>query len=167
MDAYLFNLLNQFAGKWDILDVVGIFFAKYSGYVLAIAVIFIFYKHWRIISQVFLTAVVSRFAVAEIIRFFWHRSRPFIENNINLIFPHDNTGSFPSGHAAFYFALTTIVYFYNKKIGILFFAVSFLMGVARVFVGVHWPSDILAGALIRIVSSGLVIKVSKKISKKA
>ncbi len=73
-----------------------------------------------------------------------------VENFIPLISQSSKEASFPSGHATFYFALATIVYFYNKKVGIWFFIVSFFIAVARVFVGVHWPSDILAGALLGI-----------------
>mgnify|MGYP001578842263 FL=1 len=149
------------------MDAVAIFFAKYSGYVLLLILAFIFLrntkKSWRVIAQVAVASLLARGIITEVIRWIWPRLRPFVENNVNLLLSHEANASFPSGHAAFYFALTTIVYFYNKKIGILFFAVSFLMGIARVFVGVHWPSDILAGAFIGIISSWLIVRILKKI----
>jgi undecaprenyl-diphosphatase len=70
--------------------------------------------------------------------------------------------SFPSGHAAIFFAIATAVYLYNKKLGIWFFVVAILMGMARIFVGVHWPSDILGGAVIGIISGIIVGKIFKK-----
>lgn len=167
MDFYFFNLLNQFAGRWDILDAVAVFFARYIGYILVLAALLFllknFKKYWPMAAKVFVAAVLSRLVITELIRFFWERPRPFVENNINLILSHDATGSFPSGHAAFYFAIAAVVYFYNKKLGVLFFIASFLMGVARVFSGVHWPSDIFAGALIGIFSGWLVMKIFTKI----
>ncbi|MEK9134777.1 MAG: phosphatase PAP2 family protein [Patescibacteria group bacterium] len=167
MDLAVFNFLNSFAGRWESLDAVAIFFAKYSGYVLLLILAFIFLrntkKSWRVIAQVAVASLLARGIITEVIRWIWPRLRPFVENNVNLLLSHEANASFPSGHAAFYFALTTIVYFYNKKIGILFFAVSFLMGIARVFVGVHWPSDILAGAFIGIISSWLIVRILKKI----
>jgi undecaprenyl-diphosphatase len=74
-----------------------------------------------------------------------------------------NEQSFPSGHASFAFGLATIVYFYNKKWGIAFFVMAILISTARVFTGVHWPSDILAGATVGIFSGWLINKLFNKI----
>ena len=165
IDFSVFQSINQFAGRFPLLDKVMVFFADKFGYVLVILVFVIFWQKWKIIVQSFLAAIISRFGITEIIRFFWERPRPFVENNVNLILSHDATGSFPSGHAAFYFAIAAVVYFYNKKIGLLFFLAAFLISLARVFAGVHWPSDILAGALVGIVSGWLVIRLSKRFFK--
>ena len=87
-------------------------------------------------------------------------------NHINLLFSYNPAEpSFPSGHAAFYFAIATIVYFYNKKAGLGFFLASFLISISRVFVGIHWPADIMAGALVGIFSGWLIIKIAKKFQK--
>ncbi|PIS40247.1 MAG: hypothetical protein COT32_00660 [Candidatus Nealsonbacteria bacterium CG08_land_8_20_14_0_20_36_22] len=154
MDLYLFQLINQFAGKWFWLDSLGVFFAKYFEYVLVFCLILFlflnFKKRWRIIVQALLSAVLARLVIVNFIRCLWQRPRPFIENNINLLLDYPNKASFPSGHAAFYFAISTIVFLYNKKAGVLFFIASFLISLARVFVGIHWPSDILVGAFIGI-----------------
>ena len=108
--------------------------------------------------QAILAGIVSRLFFTELIRWILPKSRPFIENDVNLLLIRDATSSFPSGHAAFYFALATVIYFYNKKAGLLFFLASFLIVLSRVFVGIHWPLDILAGALVGIFSGWLVIK---------
>lgn len=162
LDILIFQQINGWAGKSVCLDAVGIFFAKYLEYLLIVLIIFFLRKNLKIIFQAFLAAVLARFGVVELIRVFWSRSRPFIENNVNLLIGHENTGSFPSGHAAFYFGLSTVVYFYNKKLGIMFLIASSLVSISRVFVGVHWPSDILAGAIVGIFCGWLVIKISKK-----
>lgn len=168
MDKYLFNLINQFAGRWNLIDSLAVFFAKYFEYVLIfILLLFLaknYRKYWSLVVNALAAAILSRFVITEIIRFLWHRSRPFVENKINLLISQSpGEPSFPSGHAAFYFAIAAVVYLYNKKLGILFFIASFLMGLARVFSGVHWPSDILAGALIGILSGWLVVKLSKNV----
>jgi len=166
MDQFIFQQINQFAGKWILMDNLAIFFAKYFEYILIISVFLIFWKKWKIIFQSFLAAILARFGIVEIIRYFFPRARPFVENHINLLISHNpNEPSFPSGHAAFYFALSTVVYSYNKKAGILFFIASFLIVVFRVFVGVHWPLDILVGALVGIFSGWLVYKIFKRFYK--
>ena len=101
----------------------------------------------------------------ELIRFFWERPRPFVENNITPLIEHAASASFPSGHAAFFFALGAIVYFYNKKAGILFLLGAAILSSARVFAFLHWPSDILAGAVIGITSAFLVVQLSRRFFK--
>lgn len=166
MDLYLFHQINQFVGRWCWLNNLGIFFAEYFGYVLVFCLFLFlvvkFKKHWKMVLQALISAVLARFVIVELIRWVWQRPRPFIDNNVNLLLTH-NASAFPSGHAAFFFGLSTIVFLYNKKIGALFFAGSILISLARIFVGIHWPSDILAGAVVGILSGLLIYKVSKKL----
>lgn len=155
IDLYLFNLLNQFAGKWPWLDYSAMFFADYLGYVLlAVLVLFLAVnskKYWRMVLEAAVAAIVTKFVLVEIIRIIWFRARPFVALNFApLINQSAAEPSFPSGHASFFFALSTIVYFYNKKVGIAFYVASFFIIISRVFTGVHWPSDILAGAILGI-----------------
>ena len=160
MDLYIFQKINEFAFKWFWLDVLAIFFAKYFEYFLIISVLLFLVMHfknyWKIIIQAILAAILSRFFITEIIYQFFPRSRPFVELPVNLLLNHSPTASFPSGHAAFYFAIATVIFRYNKKAGILFFAGSFLISISRIFVGLHWLSDVLGGFLIGIIS-GLII----------
>lgn len=167
LDLIIFNAINQFAGKWVVLDALGIFFAKYFEYFLIAGILiylaFNFKKSWKIIFTAFGVAIISRFAVAQIIRWIWFRPRPFINNHVNLLINHANEASFPSGHASFYFALAMVIYFYNKKAGIYFFVAAFLISLGRVFTGIHWSSDILAGAIVGILCGWLVAKIFVKI----
>src|SRR3989344_1356855 len=166
MDYFLFQKINNLAGQWAYLDTLGIFFARYSGYALILILLLFsvrnYRKYWPMVVGAFSAAIVSRFIITEIIRFFWPRLRPFVENQANLIISQSSTEpSFPSGHASFYFTISAVVYFYNKKLGIIFFAVSVFMGLARIFVGVHWPSDILFGVLVGILSGCLAVRIFK------
>jgi undecaprenyl-diphosphatase len=167
LDLYLFNLINGFTFKWDWLDFIGFFIAKYSEHilvaVLSLFLILNFKKYWRMILEAIITAAFTRFVLAEIIRWLWFRPRPFVTLNIvPLINKSAEEASFPSGHASFYFALSTIVYCYNKKAGIIFYIASLLIVLARVFVGIHWPSDILAGAILGILVGLVLNKIFKK-----
>ena len=171
IDYYLFQQINQFAGKWDSLDNIGIFFAEYSGYFLVLLLFnFLLLKSKKkysiMIFQAFLSGILARLVIANIIRVLYYRSRPFIAHQVNLLLGHGAEGSFPSGHAAFFFAISTIVYFFNKKAGIFFFLISFLMGISRVFVGIHYPRDILAGIFIGVISAWLINKYGKKVINK-
>jgi len=166
LDMIIFNGVNQFALKNFWVDTLAIFFADFFQYVLilslAIFLVVNFKKYWKMVIEALVSAVFARFAVNEIIQLFWQRPRPFVNNNVNLLFEHLGP-SFPSGHAAFFFAISTIVFLYNKNASLLFFFASIIISLARIFSGIHWPSDILAGALVGILSGFLIYKLSKYI----
>ena len=166
MDSVIFQYLNSFALKYLWLDAAAIFFANYFGWVLVgVLILFLikdFRKYWKMAVTAFISAVLARFIITEIIRWLRNRPRPFVESQVNLLLPHSANGSFPSGHAAFFFALSLTVYFYNKKAGILFFIASTLICISRVFSGLHWPSDILGGAVVGLFAAWLIHKIFKK-----
>ncbi len=167
IDLYIFNLINGLAFKWYWLDFFGFVIAKYSEYILVLVLaLFLainFKKYWRMILEAVIAAAFTRFVLAEIIRWLWFRPRPFVANSVNLLVDYNaKEASFPSGHASFYFALSMIVYFYNKKIGIIFYIASLIIVLDRVFVGIHWPSDILAGAIIGILVGLFLNRIFKK-----
>jgi len=161
MDYFIFQQINNLAGRWTCLDALAIFFAKYLVYLLIVLAFLFFLKRWKIVFQSLLAAFLAKFVVVDLIKFFWDRPRPFVENNINQILEYTGA-SFPSGHAALSFALSFVIYNYNKKAGILFFVASFLISISRVFVGIHWPTDIMAGALVGVFSGWLVLKIFKR-----
>ena len=170
LDSYIFHYINQFAGISPYLDKVAIFFAEYLQYLVVFCLLLFLVKKFRrnlgMVIFAFTAAIFSRFIITEIIRYFFPRIRPFVENSVNLLIGYNTTeSSFPSGHAAFFFALSMVVYFYNKKAGILFFIASFLISISRVFSGIHWPSDILVGAIVGIFSGWIILKISKKFIK--
>ncbi len=166
MDLYLFNLIHGFSRKWWSLDWIGVFFASYLGYflILAALVLFLKQKKWHekiyFFSFISLSLILSRGIIAEAVKFFAERPRPFSVLNFQpLIEASGVNASMPSGHMAFYFALAIAIFFFNKKIGWYFLGAAILMGIARIFTGVHWPLDILAGAAIGIASVFLVKKI--------
>jgi len=168
MDLFFFNIINNLALKSNILDWIFIFFAEYSGYFLIFFLFLFLFKDFRkykfLPVSALLAGFFARYGIVEIVRFLFHRARPFVENDVSVLIEHASTSSFPSGHTSFFFALSTIVFLYNKKAGYIFFTISFLIGFSRIVSGIHWPSDILIGALIGILIGWLVGKIfSKKI----
>jgi len=135
-----------------------IFIAQYSGYFLVIFAIVLFFllrKNWRrqtyYFSVVALSLLVSSGVITTTLRFFFYRARPYIALSLEPLFMKTSS-AFPSGHAVFFFTLAAAVLFFNKKMGIWFLVVAALMGFARVFSGVHYPLDVLGGAVIGVLS---------------
>ena len=166
MDYLIFQQINNLALKNFYVDEIAIFLASFLPYVL-IGILFIlliknFKEYYKIVTQAFISGIFARFIIVEIIRFTWDRPRPFITNSVNLLINHSPSSSFPSGHATFFFAISTLIYLHNKKIGILFLIASSLISISRVFCGIHWPADILAGALVGILSALVIKKIFGK-----
>lgn len=123
-------------------------------------------KNWEMIFSALIAGGVARLAVAEVIRFFYDRPRPFeVLTQIRRLSEHDPGGSFPSGHAVFFFAIAAVVSRYYPKTSILFFLVALNLSLARVQSGLHWPSDILGGAVIGVVVGLVVAGIARKILK--
>lgn len=159
IDTSLFTFLNSFAGKSHLSDSIISFVGDKISYLLILVFLIFVLRFASEKKKAFLTAVVStvisRGIVTELIRFLYHRPRPFSVMNVNQLI-YEKNWSFPSGHAAFFFALATAVYFYNKKWGVFFFIATFFLSIGRVIGGVHYPSDILGGAIIGIATAYLV-----------
>ncbi|HYX77113.1 MAG TPA: phosphatase PAP2 family protein [Gaiellaceae bacterium] len=62
--------------------------------------------------------------------------------------PHD--GSFPSGHATVSFACATVLSFYAPRAAPAFFVLAAAIAWSRVYVGVHYPLDVLGGAVLGV-----------------
>ena len=84
-----------------------------------------------------------------IIKSIFPTPRPFMVNGdlASVIIPPMD-GAFPSGHSATAFALAVTIFLHDRKIGTLFLICAILIGIGRVYANVHYPVDILGGALI-------------------
>ena len=128
-----------------------IFCADYLPYLVAVGfVLYAFSRSkWRLLVGGLVAGLLARGGV-ELIRIFVHRPRPFLADPSIIPLISESSYSFPSGHAAFFFALATVVYAHNKRLGLWFYAAGAAIGLARVLAGVHYISDILGGAVLGI-----------------
>jgi undecaprenyl-diphosphatase len=73
--------------------------------------------------------------------------------------------SFPSGHAASWFALAAVYGAKYPKYAIPLYSAGVLMGLSRIYLGQHYPSDVLTGAVIGIGFGYLTLKLEKQLQK--
>jgi undecaprenyl-diphosphatase len=170
LDTQVFYLLNNLAGQSSFFDGIIVFFASYLAYILIVVFLaLVFFSQYagreklQIVVVTGVSALIARFGIAELIRFFYHRPRPFLDLPVHQLLT-SNEWSFPSGHATFFFAMATVVYFYNKKWGIGFFIIAILITAGRVAAGVHYPSDIVGGALIGVIVAYITFRIARRIS---
>lgn len=105
------------------------------------------------------SAVLARLALTELVRFFIPRPRPFVSLHLTPLIAHENSASFPSGHAAFFFGIAFFVMLRRPRLSIAFFAAALLISAARIAAGIHYPTDILGGAAAGLIAAFLVEKI--------
>lgn len=166
LDFFLFQKIHQWAGRFFYLDKIAIFFARDFIYLLfflgLIYLFFIYQKKLKNFLPLILAIVFSRLVIVELIRWLYYRPRPFLEWSFTPLISHSLSGSFPSGHLAFFFPLAMFIYFSNKKLGLVFIISAFFIGWGRIFVGLHYPLDIFAGILIGFFSTLIFKRIKIK-----
>ena len=151
-DHNLFHLINNLAGQIHWLDSIAIFLAGNVFVALwALLIAGIWYK-WPTLRvnvySAFGSAVVSRGIIVELMKRIINRPRPYeaLAMIHKLIADNEHGVSFPSGHTVIYFAFAFA--FFRTKFFWPFFILACIASIDRVYVGVHYPTDILASVLI-------------------
>ena len=92
------------------------------------------------------------------------RTRPFDANNLKdiLLIKAPKDYSFPSGHTMASFAAATVLIYMNRKVGIVAMVLAVLIAFSRLYLYVHYPSDVFAGMIFGILSAIISIKLLAK-----
>lgn len=111
-----------------------------------------------------LLAGVLAWIIAHIIKALFPTLRPFQVNGqpVSVAIPLAN-GGFPSGHAAAAFGIAITIWKHDGKTGVIYLLSAVLVGVARILANVHYPIDILGGAILGIITSLGVGKIHLKL----
>jgi undecaprenyl-diphosphatase len=165
MDASLFEMINNLAGKIPWLDVVMILSAKYLPVLFAIVLV-IFYLSFQANQQrIAVLAGISTLValgIAQSIAFLDPRPRPYLTHVVHLLIERSNDPSFPSDHATLSFAIATMIWLYNRKVGGILLGLAALVGFSRVYVGTHYPMDVVGGAALGMAVSLITDHISKQ-----
>jgi len=103
-------------------------------------------------------AVLIGLGLNKFVGLFYFHNRPFMDNIGHSIGFHIAENSFPSDHTTFIFSIAFTLFLFSntKKIAKYLIILSFLGGFARVYIGVHYPLDILGGIIISLFTSTLI-----------
>lgn len=163
-DEQVFQQINGFAGTWTWFD--NAMKLLVSDFFLPVLIAAAAWSLWftgntaadRFQNQMgFLYGAIGAGFANLFIRLInqqFHRARPFVTlEEVNVLFYRPTDPSFPSNAAAYAFAMAAGVFITNRKMGILIGIAALLFSGSRVYAGMHFPLDIIGGALIGLLTA--------------
>jgi undecaprenyl-diphosphatase len=126
--------------------------------------LFFFKKKKNIAIFAFMTMVLG-LGINQIVGMLYFHNRPFIDGLGHTILNHVPENSFPSDHTTFMFSIAIYLYMKleNKIIGESLLILSFIGGLSRVFVGIHYPFDIMGSIFISLIAFIIINKFEFKL----
>lgn len=149
-----------FLGEWGVLWIF-------------IGICLLFFKKTRTSAIVMFVSLAVGFVFNDfVLKNIFGRPRPFEEysafaefiKSIGMDLPSGN--SFPSGHSYSAFNCAVVLTIFHKKAGYVLIPTAFMIAISRVFLCVHYPTDILAGMILGILTAVVSFTVYKLILKK-
>lgn len=115
-------------------------------------------RSWRKTGVVLLLALlIEAFFCNIVLKNLVAIPRPFtLRENVQLLIPAPQDYSFPSGHTGAAFASAAALYFSRARYWIVVFVLAVLIAFSRLYLYVHFPTDVLAGIVLGIASAWLV-----------
>ena len=169
MDYTIYSLINGLAGKFVALDKTMVFIAQNFQYLFAITLLLLWFKKDtkekvvanREVAIFAMMTMLIALGINQIIGFVYFRPRPYTLHTAHLLVKPSVDPSFPSDHATFAFALALPILVGNKYFGRVMIVMSLLFSFSRVYVGIHYPLDVVGGVIIAYATYKAIHKFPK------
>ncbi|MDR4947151.1 undecaprenyl-diphosphatase [Neobacillus cucumis] len=163
MNYELFQAINQNAGHYPLLDGLMVFFTQFAFPIFALVLLLMWFlgkeKEKYTVVYAAITAVIG-LVINSVLGHIFYENRPFVTHHVHLLVQHAKDSSFPSDHATGTFSIAlAILWRKHRKIGMGMLLFAICTGISRVYVGNHYPFDVLASIIVSLVVSGLVFSL--------
>lgn len=153
MDAWVFLYFNLWWPRSIWLDRVMLGFTQIGNGITALAIaLALFLAGDRLLAYELMLGTLTLWLVVELVKVLAHRSRPYKRVAQVRIVGYPARGrSFPSGHTSqAFFIVTLMAQHFHASIWAVFlmYALALIVGITRMYVGAHYPRDVLAGAIL-------------------
>ncbi|AOC56661.1 MULTISPECIES: undecaprenyl-diphosphatase [Bacillus] len=157
----LFRWVNQLSIDHGYLNPLFIGLAEYTVLLAALMCLFIWFQNRSRTNRRVVVSAGFTFILAELIGkiagIFYSNQQPFAEmSHVNLLIQKEVNNSFPSDHTIFIFSVCLIFWLFHKR-HVYWLIIACAVGFSRIWVGVHYPFDVLAGAVIACLTAVAVV----------
>ncbi|HWO96100.1 MAG TPA: undecaprenyl-diphosphatase [Bacillus sp. (in: firmicutes)] len=165
-NIHIFRIINDLGKRYMYLNPIFEFMAEYTVYLLVLGMIAYWFTRSnsnRMMVMSALIAFVTAEAAGKIAGQFHSNHQPFAElPDVNKLIEKSVNNSFPSDHTILFFSVCVSFWLFRKKNGFLWMMLAFSVALSRIWVGVHYPADIAAGAIIGMISAVTVYWIVPK-----
>lgn len=136
--------------------------------VIGTVLLFLIFRKYREVGMVMGISLALEFILNNLIlKPLIARPRPYeVSEAVVLLVERASDYSFPSGHTGSAFAISIVLWLLLSKkaglMGIVAIFLSILMGLSRLYVGIHYPSDVIGGVFLGIATAFLAVWINKK-----
>jgi undecaprenyl-diphosphatase len=167
MNDLVEDRLTTLAGRWPLLDSVMKLTATDLILVIGLALLLLWFwpgadatraRNQRIALAAGCSALAA-LALGQVIGALFPEARPFVADpSARLLIPHAPDNGLPSDHALASFGVAGTLLWRRRGLGVALVLAGVWIGLARVYVGVHWPGDIAAGAAVGLLTGALAAR---------
>lgn len=159
--SVLFFINQQLANP--LFDIVFKALHYTSYFLLASLIIYFVFRKEKLLVVLMILAVIASTITSAALKNIISRERPYQTLDVRQLVNEDDNKSFPSNHVQLSFALTAIIFLFHKKFGLMLFFLSIIMAISRIYLGVHYPSDVLGGAVIGTLIGISILMIRRQI----
>ncbi|MFZ4453025.1 phosphatase PAP2 family protein [Salibacterium aidingense] len=159
MDYYFFEQINNLAHQWDWLDAFMRLCSSYGYLLILLAVMGLFFTKKRSWGWIGVFSLLAALGLNYIIKTLVDRPQPFTAHDVTLVIEKSVSPSFPSDQAVVMGTCAVLFFFVYRKLGWAALLLALLVLFSRIYVGHHYPSDVVTGALLGGVITGIAGKL--------
>jgi membrane-associated phospholipid phosphatase len=155
IDVWVFMYFNMHGRRAPWLDWMMLGFTQIGNGIFAMVVaLILFLSVNHLLAYELTLGTLTLWLVVELMKVLFHRTRPYIKlKNIRIVGSRASGRSFPSGHTSqSFFMVTLLLHYYHVDVYVwlVLYAIAFLVGITRIYVGMHYPRDVIGGAILGI-----------------
>lgn len=164
----LFKMVNDLGKEYPSLNPAFHFIAEYMVIFLALAVLVVWFTRDTDNRMMIICAVIAficAFAIGKVSGIFHSNYQPFVElDGVNKLIDKEKDNSFPSDHTILFFSFCFSFWLFKRGWSVLWVLLAGLVGVSRIWVGVHYPFDVLVGIFISLAAATVVYLIVPRLS---
>lgn len=160
MDIQILDLIQNYANPF--LDQFFSVFTRLNDHgelwIVLLMIVGFKNKSKKLVYLGMIAIILELVLVSGVIKPLIHRPRPYMEFPFELLIKKPSGWSFPSGHAASSFAVAGVLFFKKEPMRWFYILLAGLMGFSRLYLYVHYPSDVLVGSILGLLIGYFVVK---------